>query len=66
MVSLATVVNLIGRTTTKKGLRVRSEIDKGAYPKGVAVTDERMEAFSSRPMSSRGLELHVPAHIGQP
>ena len=43
LVSLATVVNLIGRTTTTKGLRVRAEIDKRSYPQGVVVKDEQME-----------------------
>ena len=34
LVSLATVVNLIGATTTRSGLRVRSEIDTRPYPQG--------------------------------
>ena len=42
LVSLATIVNLIGATTTEAGLRVRSEIDKKAYPKGVTVNDEQL------------------------
>ena len=40
--SLAAIVSLIGSTTTTTGLRVRSEIDKRSYPKGVAVGDEQM------------------------
>ena len=43
LVSLATVVNLIGATTTASGLRVRSEIDTRSYPQGVKVTDEHMK-----------------------
>lgn len=42
LVSLATIVSLIGATTTAAGLRVRSEIDKRAYPKGVTVKDEQL------------------------
>ena len=42
LTSLATIVSLIGSTTTETGLRVRSEIDKRPYPKGVAVSDEQM------------------------
>ena len=42
LTSLATVVSLIGSTTTKRGLRVRSEIDKTAYAKGVKITDRQM------------------------
>jgi len=42
LTSLAMIVSLIGSTTTDTGLRVRSEIDKRPYPKGVAVSDEQM------------------------
>ncbi|MCH7666600.1 MAG: ISAzo13 family transposase [Acidobacteria bacterium] len=42
LVSLATIVSLIGSTTTKTGLRVRSEIDKNHYPKGITITDQQM------------------------
>lgn len=42
LVSLAVIVSLIGSTTTTAGLRVRSEIDHGSYPKGIVVTDEQM------------------------
>ena len=35
LVSLATIVSLIGATTTAAGLRVRSDIYKRTYPKGV-------------------------------
>ena len=43
LTSLATLVSLIGTTTTTSGLRVRSEIDKRSYPKGVTITDEQMQ-----------------------
>jgi hypothetical protein len=42
LVSLATIVSLIGTTTTQSGLRVRSELDRRTYPKGVTVSDEQM------------------------
>ena len=42
LVSLAAIVSLIGSTRSTSGLRVRSEIDPGAYPNGVVVTDEQM------------------------
>ena len=54
LVSLATVVNLIGSTTTQKGLRVRAEIDNGAYPKGVVVKDEQMERIHLSPHAFHG------------
>ena len=54
LVSLATVVNLIGRTTTNQGLRVRAEIDKRSYPKGVVVKDEQMERIDLSPHEFHG------------
>lgn len=46
LVSLSTIVSLIGDTTTQGGLRVRSEIDRGVYPKSVVVTDEQMGSIN--------------------
>jgi hypothetical protein len=46
LVSLATIVSLIGSTRTAAGLRVRSEIDKGSYPSGVVITDEQMASLN--------------------
>lgn len=43
LVSHETIVNLIAATTTKKGLKVRAELDTAHYPKGVKVTDEELE-----------------------
>ncbi len=40
----ATIVNLIGATTTRTGLKVRAERDTGIYPKGVKVTNAELEA----------------------
>lgn len=54
LVSLAAVVNLIGTTTTATGLRVRSEIDKRSYLKGVVVTDEQMEHVKLSPHTFHG------------
>jgi stage V sporulation protein SpoVS len=42
LVDLATIVSLIGSTHSRAGLRVRSELDRGQYPAGVAVTDAQM------------------------
>ena len=43
LVSHVAIVNLIAATTTKKGLKVRAELDSGHYPKGINVTDEELE-----------------------
>ncbi len=42
LVSHEVIVNLIDSTTTSKGLEVRAELDKEAYPKGKKVTDEEL------------------------
>ena len=43
LVNLATIVSLIGSTHSTAGLRVRSELDRGAYPGGVTITDTQLE-----------------------
>ena len=52
LVSHEVIVQLIGATATEKGLEVRCEIDGNLYPKGVAVSDEEMQASTSRAMNS--------------
>jgi transposase len=42
LASLATIVNLIASTRTTTGLRIRAEIDREKYPKGVEVPEEKM------------------------
>ncbi len=39
----ATIVSLIGSTTTKEGLTIRCELDVNAYPKGIKISDDQME-----------------------
>jgi transposase len=48
LVSREVVVNLIGHTTTKTGLAIRSELDEGSYPTGRAVSKEQMEGLCIR------------------
>ena len=38
------VVNLIGATTTKTGLKVHAQLDQGYYPTGTKVTDAELDA----------------------
>jgi hypothetical protein len=38
------IVELIGATTTRAGLRVRAELDRGRYPLGTKVRDEELAA----------------------
>ena len=46
LVSREVVVNLIGHTRTKSGLRIRSELDENSYPTGQTVSDEQMQALN--------------------
>jgi len=42
LLNLQIVVNLVGATTTVKGLKVRAKIDYRIYEKGIVVTDEEL------------------------
>jgi hypothetical protein len=44
LVSHEAIVDLIGATTTRTGLKVRAELDRGAYPTGVKVPDSDLAA----------------------
>jgi transposase len=46
LVSREVVVNLIGHTTTKTGLEIRSELDENRYPTGREITDQQMESLA--------------------
>jgi transposase len=46
LVSCEVVVNLIGHTTTKTGLAIRSELDENHYPTGREVTAQQMESLA--------------------
>lgn len=48
LVSREVVVNLIGNTTTKTGLEIRSELNENRYPTGQEVTNAQMESLSIR------------------
>jgi hypothetical protein len=48
LVSHEVIVKLIAATTTRTGLRVRSGLDTGDYPKGVTVSDAEMETLYLR------------------
>ena len=42
LIDRATVVNLIGNTTTKAGLEIQAELDENAYEKGIKISDEEL------------------------
>jgi hypothetical protein len=44
LVSHQVIVDLIGKTTTRTGLKVQAELDRGSYPTGVKVADAELAA----------------------
>jgi len=49
LVSYETVVNLIGGTRTRTGLRIKARLDPRLYEKGLKITDEQMEDIHIEP-----------------
>ena len=63
-----TVVELIGNTCTKAGLRVKAKLDKRKYKKGITVTKEQMEALLLLRDDFRGdwnYELHPRTNLAK-
>jgi hypothetical protein len=49
LISYQTVVNLIGKTRTRSGLRIKARLDPKRYEKGLKITDEQMEDINIEP-----------------
>lgn len=47
--SYQTVVNMIGATRTKTGLRIKAELDPNEYEKGVKISDDEMATINLKP-----------------
>ena len=45
---------LIANTTTRAGLRIRAELDRGTYPTGIKITDAELAALNLKPDSFHG------------
>ena len=54
LLNQAVVVNLISHTTTTTGLTIKSQIDKGKYPKGIEVTDDQFATIQITPNTFHG------------
>lgn len=54
LTSYRTVVELIGATKTKTGLKVLAEWDQGSYPTGIKVTDTELAAVALTPHDWHG------------
>jgi hypothetical protein len=46
LVSIETIVNLIGATKTKNGLRIKTSVDTNEYAKGIKITDQEMKMLA--------------------
>ena len=54
LVSHEVMVNLIAATTTRKGLKVRAQLDRRRYPTGIEVTKAAMEQVNLQPHKFHG------------
>lgn len=54
LISHEVIVNVITHTTTQTGLRIHAERDTAAYPTGLKVPDEQMQALALEPASFHG------------
>jgi hypothetical protein len=54
LISHEVVVKLIAATTSKTGLKVRSELDQRTYPAGLTVRDAEMETLHLRAEAFHG------------
>ena len=54
LISLETVVNLIGSTKTETGLKVKCNIDSAQYPIGLKISNEQMEQLRVHPNDFHG------------
>lgn len=54
LVSREVVVNLIGNTSTKAGLKIKARLDKKSYPKGIQVTDDEISQVNLKKSSFHG------------
>lgn len=43
LIDTTTIVNLIGNTTTKRGLKIIAELDENEYQKGIKISDEELK-----------------------
>jgi len=54
LVSHEVIINLISNTTTTEGLKIKAELDPGAYPLGIKVTDAELATVNLKPAQFHG------------
>jgi hypothetical protein len=53
-VSHEVIVNLIACTTTRAGLKIRAELDRGQRPTGINITDAQLASLNLKPDNFHG------------
>ena len=46
LMSYEVVVNLIGATTTKTGLKITAQLDQGTYHTGITISDDQIRQLN--------------------
>ena len=54
LTSQEVVVNLIGNTTTQKGLKIKAQLDSNQYPTGKKVSDVELKSVNLEKFDSHG------------
>jgi transposase len=54
LVSHEIIVNLIANTTTRAGLKIQAELDRGKYPTGIKITDAQFASLNLKPDNFHG------------
>ena len=54
LAELEIIVQLIGRTTTHEGLKVKAALDRRSYPQGIKVGDDELETIQLRRANFHG------------
>jgi transposase len=54
LVSHEVIINLIAATSTRKGLKIKAELDNGRYPTGTKVSDDELAAVHLKPAEFHG------------
>lgn len=54
LIDRQTVVELIGNTTTKSGLKIKAVLDESVYQKGIKITDEEMQSLNIERLDFHG------------
>ena len=54
LTELEVIVQLIGRTTTREGLKVKAALDRRNYPQGIKISNDELHTLKLRPAKFHG------------